>query len=83
MEDKVMMVLPETDLSRFLRATDRCDGEVILQFYDGSRLNVKSMLSKVVLAALYEKKELLKDAEIICEKEADEQFLREFLGQEG
>ena len=78
-----MTILPETDLSRFLRAADRCDGEVILQFYDGSRLNVKSMLSKVVLAALYEKKELLKDAEIICEKEADEQFLREFLWQEG
>lgn len=78
-----MMILPETDLNRFLRAADQCGGEVILQFYDGSRLNVKSMLSKVVLAALYEKKELLKDAEIICEKETDEQFLREFLGQEG
>lgn len=78
-----MMVLPETDLNRFLRAADQCDGEVILQFYDGSRLNVKSMLSKVVLATLYEKKELLKDAEIICEKEADEQLLWEFLGQEG
>lgn len=77
-----MKLLPETDIQQFLRAVDYCDGEVTVQFYDGSRLNVKSMLSKVVLAALYEKKELLKDAKVLCEKKEDEKLLQDFLKTE-
>ena len=68
-----------TDLQRFLSSTGQCKGDVIVRFRTDDELNVTSMLSKLVMAALCEKQELLADAEVICSEPADEMLLSDFL----
>lgn len=74
-----MKLKQEIDLLDFLHSVNQCKGEVILRFSQDNVLNVKSMLSKVVLATLYETRELFNDAEILCDIESDERILERFV----
>lgn len=73
-----MRLKQEINLQDFLHAVNECGGEVILRFSQDNELNIKSMLSKVVLATLYETRELFDDAEVLCENKADEKILEKF-----
>lgn len=76
-----MKLKSDVKLSDFIQAARLCQGEVYYKTEEGDILNLKSQLSQYIfLAALASgKSPLLPTGDIVCELEADYQFLAEFL----
>jgi hypothetical protein len=61
----------------FLKAVNRCKGEVVLTTLEGDCLNLKSTLSRYIFAVNVEQKEFPKSE--VCFEEGDYDFIREYL----
>ncbi|MCD8074822.1 MAG: hypothetical protein LUF27_07270 [Lachnospiraceae bacterium] len=64
-----MRLKENVDMVAFLNQAEKCGQDIFLETREGDLLNLKSVLSGYVLIVLSEKKELLKDCTIICNKE--------------
>lgn len=72
----------DVDLIQFLRAVELCEGEVEFYSGQGDILNLKSILSRYLFAALTGKKNLLSGGWIRCEKSQDRKLLDQFIKEE-
>lgn len=72
----------DADLIQFLRAVESCDGEVEFYSGQGDILNLKSVLSRYLFAALTGKKKILSGGWIRCEEPLDRKLLDRFIREE-
>lgn len=72
----------DVNLIQFLREVELCDGEVEFYSGQGDILNLKSVLSRYLFAALTGKKNLLSGGWIRCEKPEDRKRLDQFIKEE-
>lgn len=72
----------DVDLIQFLRAVELCEGEVEFYSGQGDILNLKSVLSRYLFAALTGKRKLLSCGWIRCEKSQDRKRLDQFIKNE-
>lgn len=72
----------DADLLQFLQTVKTCRGDVHFQTDDGDNLNLKSVLSQFIFAALAGKPWLLEMARISCDQEEDYLLLHPFLTSE-
>lgn len=72
----------DVNLIQFLRTVELCDGEVEFYSGQGDILNLKSVLSRYLFAALTGKKNLLAGGWIKCEKLEDRKLLNQFIKEE-
>lgn len=72
----------DVDLIQFLRAVELCDGKVEFYSGQGDILNLKSVLSRYLFAAMTGKKNLLSCGWIRCEKTQDRKLLDQFIKEE-
>ena len=74
-----MTIKSDVDCLDFLSRVKVCRGEVIFKSDEGDLLNLKSVLSQYVFAAVMERREFISSGEIVCEDEADYAVLSDFL----
>lgn len=74
-----MKLKANADLAAFLQAVRRCHGEVHFNSTEGDSLNLQSVLSQYLFAALAGKPELWQSGEILCSEAADLLQLSSFL----
>lgn len=74
-----MKIRGEIDYMDFLTRVKECRGEVIFKSDEGDVLNLKSVLSQYVFAAVMSNGDLINRGEIVCEDEADYTVLSDFL----
>lgn len=74
-----MKIREEIDYMDFLTQVKKCRGEVVFKSDEGDVLNLKSVLSQYVFAAVMSSGELISRGEIVCEDEADYTVLSYFL----
>lgn len=63
----------------FLRVVATCRGEVFFETVEGDVLNLKSMLTMYLFAAVAEKKEIISTGTVRCEEPGDYQILSDYL----
>ena len=66
-----MKLKQQADLAAFLEAVGQCRGNVHFNTAEGDSLNLQSVLSQYVFAALAGKPELWRSGEIVCDTAAD------------
>ena len=69
---------PQADLAAFLDAVGQCRSDVHFNTAEGDSLNLRSVLSQYVFAALAGKPELWRSGEIVCDDAADLLRLHDF-----
>lgn len=74
-----MKLKPQADLAAFLDAVGQCCSDVHFNTAEGDSLNLRSVLSQYVFAALAGKPELWRSGEIVCDDAADLLRLHDFL----
>lgn len=74
-----MKLKQQADLAAFLEAVGQCRGDVHFNTAEGDSLNLQSVLSQYVFAALAGKPELWCSGEIVCDAAADLLRLHDFL----
>ena len=74
-----MKLKQQADLAAFLEAVGQCRGNVHFNTAEGDSLNLQSVLSQYVFAALAGKPELWRSGEIVCDTAADLLRLHDFL----
>ena len=74
-----MTIKNDVDCLDFLSRVKTCRGEVIFKSDEGDLLNLKSVLSQYVFAAVMERREFVSRGEIVCKDEADYAVLSDFL----
>ena len=74
-----MKLKQQADLAAFLEAVGQCRGDVHFNTAEGDSLNLPSVLSQYVFAALAGKPELWRSGEIVCDAAADLLRLHDFL----
>lgn len=77
-----MRIAENLNEQAFLDAVSRCSGEVLFSTTEGDRINLKSRLCQYIFALIIRNKELMAEAQVVCERENDYALLREFLEQE-
>ena len=77
-----MRIAENLNEQAFLDAVSRCEGEVLFSTTEGDRINLKSRLCQYVFALIYRNKELMAQAQVVCERESDNALLREYLNPE-
>ncbi len=70
---------PNQDIVSFLNAVKTCNGAVELQTPAGDVLNLKSELSRFLLAYVVTKTEFIQGASLVCELKSDAALLKQFL----
>ncbi len=74
-----MKLKPDADLAAFLDMVRQCRGEVHFNTAEGDSLNLQSVLSQYLFAALASKPELWQSGEIVCDDPGDLLRLHGFL----
>ena len=74
-----MTIKSDVDCLDFLSRVKACRGEVIFKSDEGDLLNLKSVLSQYVFAAVMERREFISSGEIVCEDEEDYAVISDFL----
>lgn len=74
-----MRLIENVNLIEFLQQVKQCEAEVLFTTTDGDVLNLKSELSRYILAALAAKKDFILKGSIICRQQDDMTLLSRFL----
>lgn len=74
-----MTIKRDVDCLDFLTQVKACRGEVLFKSAEGDVLNLKSVLSQYVFAAVMERREFISRGEVVCEDESDYAVLSDFL----
>jgi hypothetical protein len=74
-----MHLLKGVNVVAFLRAVDKCEGEVLLRTAQKDVLNLKSTLCRYIFAFAASKEELIDGAEIVFDNKKDLTAIGEFL----
>lgn len=74
-----MYLRKDVDMVQFLKRISSCKGEVRFCTPQNDVLVLNSALSKYFFAYLVEKKEDIRESEIVCDNSEDEKLLGEFL----
>ena len=74
-----MILRQNTDMVCFLQSVAKCSGDVSFITMQGDHLNLKSELSKYVFAVVSANPDILKNGQIMVQKEDDAAFLRDYL----
>lgn len=77
-----MTLKKDFDFIGFMRALEKCSGEVFLCTGEKDKLNLQSMLARFVFATLIESPEVIGTATILCEDPADYECLKECLKED-
>ena len=74
-----MQLKENINLMDFLNYIDNCKGDVFFQTSDGDNLNLKSRLSRYVLAIVENNKDFLLSGTVSCTEESDYHVLEDYL----
>lgn len=74
-----MILRQNTDMVCFLQSVAKSSGDVSFITMQGDHLNLKSELSKYVFAVVAANPDILKNGQIMVQKEDDAAFLRDYL----
>lgn len=70
-----MQLKASANLIQFLDGVKKCSGEVTFNTSEGDILNLKSLLSQYLFAAMVGNEKLLTTGKILCENPDDYRFL--------
>lgn len=73
-----MKIRENADRTAFLETVQKCGGDIYFEMPEGSRLNLKSVLSQYVFVVLTGQKDVIRSGSIVCNKE-DESRLASYL----
>lgn len=73
-----MKLRKDIDIVLFLKEARKCSEDVFLETEEGDRLNLKSVLSQYIFAAIAENREISEESRIIC-SEDDVKILEKYL----
>ncbi len=76
-----MKLIKDCNMTKFLEKVRTCKGEVLFCSPQGDRLNLKSMLTKMILVTLIDDPDYVESGYIECAEKADYDTLAEFLQQ--
>ena len=73
-----MKLRENIDSTAFLEAVQKCEGDIYFEMPEGSRMNLKSVLSQYVFVVLTGQKDVINSGRVVCSKE-DESMLMSYL----
>lgn len=78
-KDDIMHLLADCDISAFIAAVKKCDGDIFFKTSEGDSLNLKSMLSQYLFASISGNASFMAEGEVVCENPSDYEKLAEYL----
>jgi hypothetical protein len=77
-----MLLKSEINLTDFLKEVTKCNGEVLFETNEGDSLNLKSVLSQYIFAAISGNPSILLNGHVICKDKNDYEVLEDYLNKE-
>lgn len=74
-----MLLKKDAKLADLLRDAKLCKDEVFFKTEEGDSLNLKSLLSALLLQSIAQDRSLIAKGQIVCMNESDYEVLSEFL----